>query len=423
MAGLLYPAYQKFYSAIRCLERFSNETDFFENIACLDAFFSEYRSITLVLQKSLAHTPHIDKYNELIEAGCLDQWMNKQRVKTVHIHPVEFFKDIEVSVYFPSKGFTLLSNTYTAENDIPLSTLTESLKTVLQRVDPNEVFFSAKCSFPEKDTGEDVLEKAIAGIESMLSFMEAMYQSVGEECALCEQLRKKIRQSKMLYIPSDLVNDYVYYPQTDEFERSGRAAMVLSVNGKKIASRRPLKSFIESEHFNYDGTPFGNFVLMHAMLRAIQPGMDIMPAIMVVYADKTYDLDAFHADTKTTVYRKLNEVAQRIAKEEIVEVYFMTLYAYISAEGEVPITSKARVKASTSDLLAFMKVDCVLNEEEYVFDGKAMEKMEYVARVMKNGRKNKLELGLLNMLPIIEAFKNKKAQQNTIINEEEYRPN
>lgn len=53
MPGLLYPAYQKFYSAISCLERFRKEQDFFENISCLDTFFSEYRSITLVMQKSL----------------------------------------------------------------------------------------------------------------------------------------------------------------------------------------------------------------------------------------------------------------------------------------------------------------------------------------------------------------------------------
>ena len=84
MPGLLYPAYQKFYSAISCLERFRKEQDFFENISCLDTFFSEYRSITLVMQKSLAHTPYIDTYTNLVATGCLDPWLNKQRVKSVH---------------------------------------------------------------------------------------------------------------------------------------------------------------------------------------------------------------------------------------------------------------------------------------------------------------------------------------------------
>ena len=75
MSGLLYPAYQKFYSAISCLNRFCKEQDFFQNIASLDTFFSEYRSITLVMQKS----------------------------------------------------FDLLSESFTVENDVPLSALIGSI--------------------------------------------------------------------------------------------------------------------------------------------------------------------------------------------------------------------------------------------------------------------------------------------------------
>ena len=62
MPGLLYPAYQKLYSAVQNLKRFSKENSFFDNISSLDSFFSEYRSTTLVLQESLAHTPYLDLY-------------------------------------------------------------------------------------------------------------------------------------------------------------------------------------------------------------------------------------------------------------------------------------------------------------------------------------------------------------------------
>ena len=54
MASLLYPAMQKFYSALNSLDKFGKEKNFFENISSLDTFFSEYRNITFVLQKSLA---------------------------------------------------------------------------------------------------------------------------------------------------------------------------------------------------------------------------------------------------------------------------------------------------------------------------------------------------------------------------------
>ena len=56
MAGLLYSAYQKFYSALINFDRFDKEGDFFSNISCLDAFFSEYRNITFAMQASLKHT-------------------------------------------------------------------------------------------------------------------------------------------------------------------------------------------------------------------------------------------------------------------------------------------------------------------------------------------------------------------------------
>ena len=38
MPGILYTAYQKFYSALNCLERSNKDKDFFENISNLDEF-------------------------------------------------------------------------------------------------------------------------------------------------------------------------------------------------------------------------------------------------------------------------------------------------------------------------------------------------------------------------------------------------
>lgn len=54
---------------------------------------------------------------------------------------------------------------------------------------------------------------------------------------------------------------------------------------------------------------------MHAFIRTMSPEADIMPAILIIYDDDTYDLDAFHADIKTTVYRKISEVSQKYLKE------------------------------------------------------------------------------------------------------------
>lgn len=64
MPGILFSPFQKFYSALSCLERFNKEKDFFENISSIDGFFSEFRNVTFVLQKSIAHTEYVSLYEE-----------------------------------------------------------------------------------------------------------------------------------------------------------------------------------------------------------------------------------------------------------------------------------------------------------------------------------------------------------------------
>lgn len=73
-------------------------------------------------------------------------------------HSVEFTKKVDISIYFPDRGIELLSESFSVEDDVPLNSLNANLKAVFARIDPTEVFFSAKCAFPEKDTGESVIQ-------------------------------------------------------------------------------------------------------------------------------------------------------------------------------------------------------------------------------------------------------------------------
>jgi len=412
MAGLLYPAYQKFYSAISCLERFRKEQDFFENISCLDTFFSEYRSITLVMQKSLAHTPHIDTYKNLVATGCLDPWLNAQRVKSVHTHPVEFTKKVDVSIYFPDRGINLLSESFSVEDDVPLSFLNATLKAVFARINPIEVFFSAKYSFQEKDTGEDVLQKALSGLASMQDFMDKMHSAVGGNCHLCSQLRDKISHSSILHTPMDFitVDDYVYYPAKDEFERGGRLAGMLG--GGMVPLRSPLKSINRIPSIREDDF-FQKFVVMHIILGTT----DLMPTFMVVYKDETFQLITFHADIKTTFYRKINEVAATIMSDDVQEVYYMMTYVSCDyTEENIQRSSKERMSLGTEEFLCFMKVDAELNEEEYSFASAVINNHEQLAKHLLKGPSKKLNLGetrayLKTILPYSSCTKGQETIQ------------
>ena len=409
MSGLLYPAYQKLYSALSHLDRFDKESNFFDNISAIDGFFNEYRNITFVMQESLRHTEFFGVYEKNRDKFLTDHWFVKKRNETIKQKPFELIKEVKITLYLPFGGFTVSKKSFSVENDTPLVSVFAELKNMLNVIDPYEVCFSVAFSFHEADSDIDLLEKILRGVTSMKSFMEAMEQDIGEECPLCEQLKERIQNIHVADVPVDflLVNDYTYYPDKDFFDKAERASMMLSLDTKKVASRLPLTIITQSEYFNYDGTAFGNFTLMHTILRTVRPEMDIMPAIMVVYDDETYDLDAFHTTMKTTMYRKIMETAHLVEKENVKEVCYMSLYSVFSIESKIPNTSRERIQKSTSDVLVCASVDNCLNEKEYIFDGKAMENIDYVACVMENGMREKLDVSATNLFPIKCAFEKK----------------
>lgn len=409
MQDLLYPAFQKFYSALSSLDRFRKEANFFDNISCLDTFFSEFRNVTFVIQSQLKHTDYFKEYEKNRDKYLTDHWFVDKRNETTKQLPFRIQKRITISVYTPSEEITIIERQFSVENDIPFESLLNEIQQFFGGFFDEEVFFSTAYSFSE-DSGEtDLFGRILAGISAMKELLDALKNEIGGECDLCEQLSQKIGEMTFLNVPRDFLftDDYVYYKQNNAFEKAGRLAMILSLDGKKMVSRRPLKEMTNADYLNYDGTPFGSFTLMHAVLRCTQPNTDIMPAIMVVYADNTYDLDVFHTEIKTTVYRKLNEVAKVIDREDVEEVCFMSLYAILSIEKSLPLYSKERSEMADSDILVIASIDCRLNEKEYVFDGNLMSNPRYVGYTMKNCLKNRLDVSRTNLMPIWRAFKNK----------------
>lgn len=85
----------------------------------------------------------------------------------------------------------------------------------------------------------------------------------------------------------------------------------------------------------------------------------------------------------------------------------MSLYSSVPITPDTPRTSRERIQQSTSDILACASIDRALHEKEYVFDGKQMENMKYVACVMKNGMSKQLGVSATNLFPIRCAFEKK----------------
>lgn len=409
MPGLLYPAYQKLYSALSSLDRFNKEANFFDNISCIDNFFTEYRNVTFVMQASLKHTQYYEDY-EANRDKYLDHWFVDKRNQTTKQRPFPLVKKIEVNVFFSYHGYSVLERSYSVEDDTPLEALYDELKALFAEIETPEIFFSVTYSFHDGNSSEELLSKLMSGVSQMLAFMKAMDSVIAEECPLCNQLKDKINAIKIPKTPQDilLINDYVYYVQQELFERGERVAMLMCEEGGNALSHIPISSITERAYLNFDGTVFGNFTLQHAILRCLTPGGDILTTILIVFSDKTYTLDIFQADIKTTFYRKINETARIIANSDVIEVCIVTLYAFIPASADVSPLSKERLKQATNDCLVCASIDSELNEKEYVFDGKKMENPKYVANVMRQGYKKQLDYSKRNLFPVFLAFSRKQ---------------
>lgn len=410
MSGLLLPAFQKFYSALSSLDRFNKEKSFFDNISCLDTFFSEFRSITFVLQKSLAHTEYLDLYKENRDKhllGC--KWFVDKRNETTKEQPFQLIKQIDITIYLPDQGIRVYSQEYTFENDVEIAALIEKFRLMFFEVNPIEVFFSAEFSFFENGNSLDIYEELLRGIHKMKTFMNAMKEEVNESCEQCKRIEQEIAKFNFMTIPRDmfLVTDYVYYPMKDLFERAVRVTLVMG--GHKLTiPRMSIDSFKKGVFEKSEDSLFEKFVMIHV----IQKNINILPAIMIVYKDNTFELDAFSADVKTTVYRKINETAKKILSDEVKEVFIMQSYTCCPlSQGFLAMTSAERSRNSMLEILIFMKIDDKLNEKEYVFEGQSLSCDNYIVHQLKHGRTDNIDIGKNNVLPIKDAFK-KKSKEN-----------
>ena len=67
MSDYLFPALQKYYSALNSLERFNKEANFFDNISALDSFFSLSIGMSHLYCKNLLHTQIIKLFMKRTE--------------------------------------------------------------------------------------------------------------------------------------------------------------------------------------------------------------------------------------------------------------------------------------------------------------------------------------------------------------------
>ncbi|WES98255.1 hypothetical protein P2W68_01270 [Chryseobacterium arthrosphaerae] len=399
--GLLYSAYHKLYSALSSLEKFEKGINFFDNISHLDNFFSEYRNVTFMLQKSLAHTQFLKVYEEnrqkyLLNDAC--KWFIEKRNEVLKQQPFDLEKRIRIVVYSTNKNVALPELSFTIENDVEFSSLINSMQNFFIKFNLIEVMFSAEFSFYERGSNEELYDNFISGINNMKLFMKAMKEALNENDILSDQLEKKIDDMNFHRIPKNmlLTDDYVFYTRENRFEKASRAEFSFGQTDLKVPVTSFEKMFPGSEDL------FSNFIMMHLAVFKMQK--TIMPTCFIVYNDEKMKFMSFDSSIKTTVYRKLNEIANRIETEGIIEVLYVgEMYLYSNNENILNLESSERIKHKHSESLVFFKASHELTTSCYLFDSDRIDDMEYIASVLH--QKEPMIKNLAFMNPVINEFK------------------
>ena len=182
MGDLLLPAYQKLYAALQSLERFNKGQDLFENIACIDSFLLEFRNVTFVLQKSLAHTEYISEYfvlrdNYLKNEDC--SWLVDKRNQVTKESPFNLEKSFVLTLYLPNGAGVFPTDPYTIEDEEDYSSIIEMVKMVMEGISSIEVFFSVEFVYREIDSERNLFGTIDHGINAIMTLLEELNRTIG----------------------------------------------------------------------------------------------------------------------------------------------------------------------------------------------------------------------------------------------------
>ena len=395
--GLLYPALHKFYSALSSLEKFEKGTNFFDNISYLDNFFSEYRNITFVLQKSLAKTLFMSTYEKLRDQYLVNnvgKWFVDKRNEVLKQQPFDLEKRIVISIY-SSETLLLPELVFTIDNDVEISTIVESLRTTFMSFGQLEVMFSVEFLFYEYGHNEDLYDNLILGINQMKLFLADMKKAINEDCRLSNELEKKISKMNFYQVPKDMlfVDDYVFYCKKEYFEKASRVVL-RSGSGE---TRVPIENL---NKIYPNGDLFSKFELMHVVI--YQMGKSLLPTCLILYRDETFELVTFGFSIKTTVYRKFNEIARRIEADKIVNVLFVTEMYIYDLDEVSKLDSRERIEHAKNEILAFYMIDKHLAIKSHSYDTKQINDFKYISSIMFSKSSERVLPRYMN--PVMQEF-------------------
>lgn len=404
---LLLPAYQKLYASLKSLEDFSKGQDLFDNILCIDTFLSEYRNITFVLQKSIAHTEYFPIYEELRKKyfktdAC--SWLVTKRNEVLKEHPFRLEKQLHLTIYLSHEANIFSSKCYTIENEITYSSLINTIKEIISSIPSVEVFFSVEFIYKEQDSNINIFSTITDGIDVMFAFLKDFEKQIKVQPSKArEQVIDKIKNLQFYSTPKDMwfIDDYVFYKEGNVFEKGLRMETLTPFEAKI-----PYTFFCDCLHVNHDGNiieeTFEAFKKMHII--AFSKQKRIAPTFLILNEDGHLSMCMYDSTIKTTTYRKINEIATEIKLGSSILAVFHVgeVFVYNNLKPFF-IDYRKRTLNSDMEMLAFSIITKDTYSQYLLNSDSLLE--QSTDCLYPQLTKVKMDENISLMRPLIEAFK------------------
>lgn len=413
--GIMYTTLQRFYGALSNLDGFSTANNLIDNVVCLDDFFSNFRSTSFVLQYALAHTEYEPLYDEFRQRYLMEnricRWMVETRNEVEKQHPFDLQKQVYVTIYTPVSATILKSEVLTVENDIEYQTIIDSLKDEFKKISTVEVHFSLDFRFRKADDNADLYNDICSAIVIMTNMLKDIYSTIGNYTDSCDGLIAKIDELEGKMSISDVifVDDYVYYISKDIFERGDRFVPILPSTPVDV---RKMLEHCGVKYPSYDPKEFMKFLAKLHLAIYKKQGRHLMPVIFVVYGNNTCRTISFESSIRTTLYRKINEVAGSVALDDI--KYVTIIYeAYNYKDSQYHMLPYCeRVDHSIGESIIVQQIGVGFVPRTMMFDTNKINNSRYIDDVLKKRFYTRFIVEKSIVYPIylaIKAKRNRKA--------------
>lgn len=403
---IVFPALQKFYSALKSINEFGKNGDFFDDVSNLDKFFSEFRNITFVIQKSLNTDKNKEIYIKLrnnILSGDTLRWFVNTRNKTTKEKPFELKKELAIDLYLPNGFYSLKDPCLVVDVEKSFNKAIAYIRFLcFKHLKLVEVFFTSRISFREGNDNVDPYPKIRDGIAQMNLFLEEIEKYFPCDCELCCALKEKIKLllSNLRFKELSFTSDYILELGKEVVEGE-KASMYFSMDGSKLtpisALRLSLDNHLYGECKGCLRQLFLRFACIHTQIFQMQ-NHRIMPVFMLVYNDQTYRMIPFVSTTNATFYRTMLEVMSLPDFDEVIAVFYCGEYYSYDVANFDEINNRPyseRIQHANKEILSFVMIAKGVGEMDISLDESRIHDIQYISEQFGQVERNKVDEPIL----------------------------